>query len=247
MFSPILTNKIFKTRVHSERTHAVVFRRSNQTGTAPTTQAAKSGSTEGGWTLLNERGGVTVWKKAVTGSRIFAFRGFKRLNAPIEKVAWVLLNNDVMRRKRWIDMLDEFWVIEQPSSQSVVAYGSYAMPFPFEDRDIVVQADQSVDSHKRQVTLDVYSVEHPVCPPEETVGIRAKLYFSRFILTKVSSLETNVVCEIHIDPMGLLPDWLLNFINRMWPVNTLSKLEVEAQRADTECDPFTEATLAAAS
>jgi len=41
-----------------------------------------------------------------------------------------------------------------------------------------------------------------------------------------------------------LPAWVVNVINRNWPVNTLSRLEEEALKPDTKDHPYTIEQLA---
>ena len=43
----------------------------------------------------------------------------------------------------------------------------------------------------------------------------------RWILTPVSASQTNIQMEVLIDPEGWLPDWLVNMVQRTYPVGLL--------------------------
>ena len=199
---------------------------------------------EMGWSQINQKNGVVVWQKTIPGSRMMAFRGLKRLKVPIAKVAYVLTNADVEQKKRWIDMVKDFRVVEKITPQINISYSSYDLPFPLDDRDFVIKSTQIADRANRRLTIELKSVEHAQYPAIRSAGVRAQLFASSFILQDAGAEGTDVTCEIHTDPMGWLPAWVVNVINRNWPVNTLSRLEEEALKPDTKDHPYTIEQLA---
>ena len=149
------------------------------------------------------------------------------MNQPIGKMAFVLLNLEVEAKKQWVDRMMEFQVLELTDDHSVT-YSSYNLPWPMNDRDFVIRSDFVLDKKEKTFTLFLKSVEHEKAP--ETVGVRGVVYKSRYALKALSKDQTKVEVEIHSDPKGLLPKWLINRIQRRWPYNTLSKMELQAAK-----------------
>ena len=52
------------------------------------------------WQVINEEGGVRVWKKSVPGTNLIAFKGTKVLPVAIGKVSHIIFNEDVDQKKK---------------------------------------------------------------------------------------------------------------------------------------------------
>jgi hypothetical protein len=182
------------------------------------------------WELVSEKDGIKVYSMEIPGSDLIAFKGVKLMQLPITKVAQVILEENVERKKEWIDMIKDFRILERGSGQQT-AYSAYDLPWPIEDRDYVIRSRLNIDNEANQIVLDLQSVEHPAAP--QTLGVRAHLTHSSFKLVPKPGHATEVTVEIQTDPKGSLPKWLVNLIQKGWPSNTLKKLEKQAARPDT--------------
>ena len=179
------------------------------------------------WQFLKTKKDVKVYKKEVPGSPLVAFKGIMVMPTPIAKVAQVLLDTDTETKKQWIDMIEEFRVLEEGDYYGV-SYSSYGLPWPLADRDYVVRSELVIDNQKNQVTVELKSVDHPKAPA--TSGVRATLIGSRYLLQPMGEDKTLVTVEIQTDPKGMLPSWLVNLIQADWPSNTLSALAEQAAK-----------------
>ncbi len=178
----------------------------------------------GGWEKIDEEDGIKVYKKDVAGSSVVAFRGEATVDAPLEKVLWVLADND--HRTEWVDRLVESIVLEKKGPFDYVVYQHFSAPFPVSDRDYVYRGRATRDA-RGIVTLDLHSVEHPKAPP--TVGVRADLIHSRYLLTPKGD-KTFVVVEIHMDPRGAIPTFVVNLVQKSWPKKTLRGLMAQVKK-----------------
>ena len=97
-------------------------------------------------------------------------------------------------------------------------YQVFGLPWPVNDRDYVYDARAYWKGEK--LVLALKSTKHPKAP--KTIGVRANLKHSYYYLTPKGENKTHVVVEIHTDPMGSLPSWLVNIIQKKWPIKTLS-------------------------
>ena len=56
---------------------------------------------------------------------------------------------------------------------------------------------------------------------------------SRYILTAVDEgKRTKAMVEIHADPMGSIPKWIVNLFQKSWPRNTLIGMQQQLQKPD---------------
>ncbi len=187
----------------------------------------------GSWELIGRQDGVEVYEKERPGSSLVAFKGVTVMEAPLEKVLWVLADND--HRTEWVDLCTESRVLERTSDTECVIYQRYSLPWYLSDRDYVYRARATRDLDGT-VRLLLASCEHPDAP--ETVGVRARLIESSYVLTPLGERRTRVEVEIHTDPMGMVPDALVNLVQRSWPVKTLQGIRRQVRQPYVGAHPL---------
>jgi hypothetical protein len=180
----------------------------------------------GAWEKIDEEEGIKVFRKEVAGSPLVAFRGEAMISAPLEKLLWVLADN--AHRTDWVDRLKKSVVLATTGSYEYVVYQHFSLPFPISDRDYVYRGRATRDQHG-VVTLAIASVTHPKAPA--TIGVRANLIGSRYVLTPKGPDKTYVVVEVHTDPKGAIPTWLVNLIQKSWPMKTLKGLRAQVTKS----------------
>ena len=173
----------------------------------------------GDWEQINDEAGVKVSKMSVEGSPLVAFKGETTFEQPIRRVLHVLLDNE--HREEWVGRLYTNHIVERTTDFDYVLYQAFELPAIFSDRDYVYHGVCTEDAETGVVTLAMQSIEHEKAP--ETVGVRAELLNSKYVLTpSEDGSSTHVVVEIHTDPKGMMPNWLTNMIQKDWPVDTLN-------------------------
>ena len=177
------------------------------------------------WEQIDEGDGIRVYKKDIPNSDLVAFRGDSLIDAPIEKVLWVLGDNKY--RTEWVDRLKFSKILEQKGPYEYIVYQHFGLPFPASDRDYVYRG-KAVKAGVGKVVLLLESVEHPKAP--ETVGVRARLVRSRYELIAKGKDQTIVIVEIQTDPKGWIPSWLVNMIQKSWPRKTLTALKKQVRK-----------------
>ena len=66
----------------------------------------------------------------------------------------------------------------------------------------------------------------------DQVGNRLKAVFL------ADGKRTEMVVTIHTDPMGMMPVWLVNMIQKSWPVKTLNGIRTQLQQPYTKNFPL---------
>ena len=181
------------------------------------------------WKVIMTKAGVQVAQQSVPGSPLMAFRGEGVMDVPIATLVSVLLNDDIATE--WVDLQAEHYVIRQPSEDKKLIYERYDLPFPIDDRDYVITQVASYDEANKVFTLDFESVSDSAKPALDCC-VRAMAYRTFWRLTKVDDWNTKVEVEVHTDPKGMLPSWLINLIQEDWPWKTISGLVKRAKKGD---------------
>ena len=187
-----------------------------------------------GWEEIGNEDGIKSFRKDVPGSKIVAFSGETVINASMERILWVLMANE--HRKKWVHRLKDSRVLERKSTYSAVIYQEFGLPIPISNRDYVYQAE--VRRQGTGAVVDIRSTTHPRAP--KTVGVRAHLRRCQYVLEPRGPGQTFIRVEVHTDPKGLLPSWLVNLIQKKWPLNTLSgvrKMTKEPYAQDVALPP----------
>ena len=187
---------------------------------APTTARADDAS----WETLRTKDGIVVSRKEIQGSAFVAFRGEGDVDAPLAAVGDVLV--DVPHEKDWIDSVVEARVLREVSPTEYIMYSHVATPSPMSDRDFVTNVMIRADGAKKRLSVRMRSVEDASSP--STKYVRAVLEDSSFVLTSIDGgKRTHVVAEIHCDPKGAIPGFIVNQFQKGWGYNTVATLRAQ--------------------
>ena len=179
----------------------------------------------GEWQEMDSDNGFISYSKEIEGSKLVAFKGVGDIDAPISKLLWVLTDN--VHRAEWVDRLYETKELDRIGEHEFVVYQAYRLPVFISNRDYVYRG-KATTQDDGSVIVTLASEEHPDAP--ETIGVRAHLNQSSYTLTPAADGKTTVTVEIHTDPKGLLPSWLVNLIQKSWPLKTLNGLATQVQK-----------------
>ena len=116
-----------------------------------------------------------------------------------------------------------------PFSYRSIAYQHYNLSWPVSDRDYVIESKWSVMKDKKLSTV-ILSIKSIVgdSVPEIEGRVRGQLYRLVYKLEKLESNQTRVTVEIMVNPKGLLPNFMINLIQKNWPITTLRQLNAQA-------------------
>lgn len=177
------------------------------------------------WEQVDDSDGIVVSRKAMTDSPLMSFRGITVMNQSMGRVLRVI--GDDNHRLNWIDRLKRSKILERKSFYDFMLYQEFGLPFPISNRDYVYHG-VATRAANGTVTVHLTSVEHPKSP--EVSGVRANLINSFYRLTPMGPDKTRVEVEIQTDPKGWLPSWMVNIIQKSWPLKTLVALRKETAK-----------------
>jgi hypothetical protein len=183
------------------------------------------------WKKVDTEDGVTVYEKDV--GEMVAFRGEGLVTAPIGKLLYVI--EDSAHWKEWIENFDKGYLIEKKSDFHKIFYQAFDSPFPASDRDIVYEARTRRDAKTGKVYVEMRSVLHPKAP--KTVGVRVNLKYTRYEITPLKEGRLHVVLETLSNPGGSLPDFLVNWAQRDYPVKLFQGLRRQVKKNHAKLAP----------
>ena len=171
---------------------------------------------------------IIVEKKNSPEDEVNTYRGTTTMPISIERIAYVL--DDTESKKEWVSRLKEETRLEEnPSSYRSIAYQHYNLSWPVSDRDYVIESKWTVMKDMKIPTaiLSIKSIIRDDVPEIEG-RVRGQLDRLVYKLEKLKSNQTRVTVEIMVNPKGLLPNFMINLIQKEWPITTLRQLNAQA-------------------
>ncbi len=194
-----------------------------------------------GWERFDDEDGIAVYRRDMAGSPIVALRGEGIIDAPVLRVASVLI--DSTRTPEWISNLEEVRVLRLIGDRERVEWSHIDTPFILADREFVVRGKLDVDAKNKRVLIDSHSVEDARAP--KTDYVRGRLIYGKFVLSSIDhGKRTRVLAEVQADPKGSVPKWLVNMFQKRWPHGTLMAMRKQVKKPGIRDDPKLKQALA---
>src|SRR5450432_4544478 len=194
------------------------------------------------WEKFDEDDGIAVFRREVPGSPIIALRGEGVVNAPILRVASVLV--DTARAPEWIDSLAETKVIRKLNDDEFIQWDHIATQVILKDRDFVFDIKLALSPKDKQVSLNYHSVYDSGAP--KTDYVRGEFTYGTFTLTSIEGgTKTRILCEVLADPKGSVAKWIVNLFQKDWPHKTIESLRMQVAKPDIKDQPRLKDMLAA--
>lgn len=188
---------------------------------------------KGKWEKISTKGGVIVHRKSMPGSKLFAFRG--ETTAQIHIARLITIFSSPTQRKLWIYRYHSSGRIKKPSEFERVYWIRFDLPWPAWDRDYVFYTIAVPDPKKRVLTALIKSIKHKTRPKNKCcVRAFAKRTYWKFQAIKHKKggkPKTRIIVEVHTDPKGWLPAWMINATQSDWPRITLKSLIRASRKA----------------
>ena len=173
-----------------------------------------------GWEFVRERKNVKVYRKEV-GERT-AFKGIGIIEGTPEKLVGIIHNPK--RWKFWIDDLDEGKLLEKKSDFHFVFLQEIDAMWPVKNREIVFESIVSRVGPS-QILLEMKSVNHPKAPKNSNV--RAKVTYTRYRIDPLDGNRLQVTFENLSDPGGRIPNFMVDWASKSFPVSIIEGLREE--------------------
>ena len=192
------------------------------------------------WEQTSNEDGIVTFRRDIPGSEVIALRGEGVVDAPIVRVASVVLDN--VRATEWVDSLEEARLVRMLGPTEFVEYDRIGAPPLISDRDFVCRGKVTVDLASQTLTMTLTPTTDPAVPPNDDY-VRGRLGGYWKLRAVDHGRKTHVTCELHGDPRGSLPKWLVNFFQAGWPRNTIETLREQVKKRDIKTIPQVQAVF----
>jgi hypothetical protein len=182
----------------------------------------------GPWELVRSDDGVVVHRRVVAGSKLHEFRGVGVVQAPIAALLAVL--DDAEHRVEWMKEAVVNARIEKIGRFDEVFYSRTGAPWPVSDRDVVNRAHTVFDAENHVVRVEFTSTSHPSWPPKRGVVRMPSLHGHWSMWPEHGGAWTRIEYQLHADPGGLLPQWIVNLVSKKIPHDTIVGIRKQVQR-----------------
>ena len=192
--------------------------------------ALPSVSWAGEWQLVGKRDGVTTWSQGVEGSKLLGFRGRGEVDVHVSRMVAAML--DSRQTTEWVDLLAEERVIHDDGEKQIL-WQRYDMAWPVADRDMVLERRVRTYPDRNLTTILLTSTTHPDAP--EIPGIvRADVSKTWVAFQALPGGRTRVEVEAFADPRGVVPQWLVNLVQKNWARTSILALTQIAKKPHVE-------------
>ena len=189
-----------------------------------------SGQSKGSddWKFLRERKDVKVYEKEV-GDRT-AFKGIGIIEGTPEKLVGIIHNPK--RWKFWIDDLDEGKLLEKKSDFHFVFLQEIDAMWPVKNREIVFESIISRVGPS-QTLLAMQPANHPGAPTKSGRD-RAAVTHTSHSLEPLEGNRMQVTFENLSDPEGRIPNFMVDWASKSFPVSIIEGLRKEMKSPSQE-------------
>jgi hypothetical protein len=170
--------------------------------------------------VASERTDISTWVKPIDGNPLNAFRGQTEVPYPMLTAIAVLA--DVGSYPQWVFQCHFARLMPEVSDD--LAYIHIKGIWPVSDRDGVARTAISQDADTLRTVLHSIAAHGIV---DEVPGtVRLPALDNRFTLEPLADGWTRITFETFVDPGGMIPAWLANFVATRAPLTTLQKMQV---------------------
>jgi hypothetical protein len=183
------------------------------------------------WKKVAEEDNISVFALP-TGDGVIPFKAKGIINAPIKVVLESL--KDHKRKPNWSPKLKSVKVhqeIGKGKEKEYIFSEYYKTPWPAYDREFLLKGE-IVYAKNGDIFLNAKSVNNEKL--ENNDHIQADVRYLNVALHSVSPTQTQVTFEFLGDMKGWMPVWLMNLIQKKWPLRFIQGLRKHIQSNNTQ-------------
>ena len=181
------------------------------------------------WSLAKEKGGITVYTRAVEGSGFSEFRGETVVNSNVDTLIAVMY--DTKNAPEWLHECSFGVTLEEVVFEDNYIYQIYDLTFPVSNRQVILHSKLTYsDEGARLETVEANDFcdnkKSSRCQPvneNDLIKITKSRGYYQFI--RINNKSTKVIWQQHIEPGGTVPKWLVNALVVDIPYNSLQALK----------------------
>lgn len=178
------------------------------------------------WKKVSAEDDITIFSLPAK-SGVLPFKAVGTVKDNIEKILYIL--KDHKQKPKWAPKLDSVKVHHQLSKNVFIFSEYYRTPWPATDREFLLKGEIFRIDHNT-VLLKAFSVDETqdYSRLKNKSYIQASVKYINLRLTKIDLNQTKVEFEFHGDMKGWMPNWLMNLIQKKWPLRFIQALRKQS-------------------
>ena len=173
------------------------------------------------WKFIKEKDGIKVYTQTDENSPVKAYKGETYIHTDMETLSRVV--EDVEGFKEWDEDIEEIELLEFIDDSLIRYYVVYKVQWPFENRDLYVEATIQQDQATGTRTISATTKGGVVA--EKRGYVRIKNYWQRWTLEPTGEGRIHLIQEGSVDPGGAVPAWLANMVITDTPLKIMKKVK----------------------
>jgi hypothetical protein len=182
------------------------------------------------WKVASQKKGVIIYKaEKDEKSGIIPIKFQTDLDYPPSRVLAILA--DSSRKIEWIPKLQSARTVKLINETKRVEHTIYNSPWPFDNREFLIQIDSYVDLKKREIISELHSINLPELPPHKD-NVRGSTYYGKVVVQGREPGKTFLEMTLLADFKGNIPTWIVNIVQGSWPKNMVKNIKKQLAKTD---------------
>jgi hypothetical protein len=179
------------------------------------------------WVKSGEGDGISSFKRELENDPIIGLRGQGVIDAPVAKVAQVIF--DTSRAAEWMESLADARVVKKVSEYEQITYSHISTPpIILKDREFVTHASVHYYPQEKTIYVTLEPADDSLVP--RTNYIRGTVHGGFLLKPIENGQKTFLVTEMHGDPKGDVPKWIVNMFQTGWAKNTIERIRKQVKK-----------------
>lgn len=176
------------------------------------------------WVFIKEKDGIKIFTRKELNSSLKSFKGETTFQAKVEKLCLLLGNGKNF--DWWGKDIRGIKVLAHQENKFIQYYLIYSVPWPFSDRDLLVEATITEDPVTGERTYFAKPLLNVI--PDAPDLVRVKKYWQKWSVRPMENGYVHVLLEGFVDPGGYIPSWLYNMVITDKPFTVMRALRERA-------------------
>jgi hypothetical protein len=182
------------------------------------------------WNFIKEKDGIRIYTRNEPNSSLKSFMGVADLHTNMAKINEYLGN--AKKLDWWNKSVSEVKVLAFDPGKMIRYYIRYDVPWPFSDRDLVVETKITNDAATGKEVL--FALPLPDLVPPKPDAVRIRKYWQRWTVQPMPNGIVHVILEGYVDPGGNVPAWLYNMAITDTPLKVIREIKSRVEGSPSE-------------
>lgn len=172
------------------------------------------------WELAREEDGIAVYLCKIPGSGFDAVRAEMMMNVHADSLVAAFRN--IEQHRNIFPNSEVIQVLDRPTDSTQVQYTHTNVPWPASDRDGIYHMTFSKDALTGNHVIEAHALPNYIDEKDDIVRIPYSR--SRWDVIYINDSTAKVSYFVHVDPGGIVPEWLVNTTIVSMPIQTFRDL-----------------------